>query len=43
MSAPAGPGRRLDAVHLLENVGRQALDAVEVGHGVVLTGSNVER
>ncbi len=26
-------GRRLDAVDLLENVGRQALDAVELGHG----------
>ena len=32
MSAPSRPRRRLDAVDLLEDVGRQALDAVEVGH-----------
>ena len=39
MSAPLGPRRRLDPVHLLEDVGRQALDAVEIGHQVIPSGS----
>ena len=36
MSAPVGPGGGLDPVHLLEDVRRQALDAVKVRHGLVL-------
>jgi hypothetical protein len=32
----ARPFLRLDLVHLLENIGRQALDLVEVSHGFLL-------
>ncbi len=32
MSAPAARGGALISVDLLENVGRQTLDAVEIGH-----------
>ncbi|MDF9864667.1 hypothetical protein M2437_003649 [Methylorubrum pseudosasae] len=34
----AGSGGGLDPVHLLEDVRRKALDAVEIGHGVGLSG-----